>query len=61
MVMAIDVTTPDGVNACRLGMAQMITPTSWQLVGVETSRDSRNGVLFPQKIQGRYHRLGTPQ
>jgi beta-1,4-mannooligosaccharide/beta-1,4-mannosyl-N-acetylglucosamine phosphorylase len=60
MVFAMDVTDADGNGACRLGVASMRTPTRWSLVGVERSRDSRNGVLFPVRLGGDFVRLERP-
>ncbi len=60
MVFAMDVTAADGQGACRLGVAEMRSPTEWILLGVEQSRDARNGVLFPCQFNGAYFRLERP-
>lgn len=60
MVFAADVTTSSGAGACRLGVAKMRTPMSWELLAIDGSRDTRNGVLFPEKIGGKYARLERP-
>ncbi|MEM7230232.1 MAG: hypothetical protein AAF432_15605 [Planctomycetota bacterium] len=60
MVFAVDVRTRADAPACRLGIARMHSPTQWTLVGIDASRDSRNGVLFPQRINGSWMRLERP-
>jgi len=45
---------------CRLGVAQLYDGERLRLVGFGVEVDSRNGVLFPQKIGGRYLRLERP-
>lgn len=54
-VFAVD--TDDG---CQLATARSIDLTSWELISFGGSGDSRNGVLFPEKICGRYMRLERP-
>lgn len=49
--------TPDG---CRLGIARMHGLDRLELVSFTRDVDSRNGVLFPEKIGGRYVRLERP-
>jgi len=60
MVFAVDVTSEDGSGACRLGVARMRSPTAWELLGIDGSRDSRNGVLFPMQQEDKYFRLERP-
>ena len=55
MVFAADV---DG--ACRLGIARGDSLDHFQLVGFGSGADTRNGVLFPEKIGGRFVRLERP-
>jgi beta-1,4-mannooligosaccharide/beta-1,4-mannosyl-N-acetylglucosamine phosphorylase len=55
IVFAADV---DG--ACRLGIARTTDFERFELVSFDTSCDTRNGVLFPEKIDGRYLRLHRP-
>ena len=52
IVVAMDV---DG--ACRLGTGVTEDFTRFTLVGYQGDRDSRNGVLFPERVGGRYLRL----
>jgi beta-1,4-mannooligosaccharide/beta-1,4-mannosyl-N-acetylglucosamine phosphorylase len=55
MVFAADV---DG--ACRLGVAKGDNLDHFQLVSFGSDADTRNGVLFPEKIGGRFMRLERP-
>ena len=55
IVLAADV---DG--ACRLGIAKTSDFQRFDLVSFDSTNDSRNGVLFPEKINGRYVRLERP-
>jgi len=55
MVFAADVD-----DACRLGIARRENLTSFKLVGYGSESDTRNGVLFPEKIRGRFARLERP-
>lgn len=49
-------------GACRLGIARCVAEdlSVFECVSFDLSGDSRNGVLFPQKIAGRYARLERP-
>jgi len=49
--------TPDG---CRLGIARLHADRRLELVSFSRDVDSRNGVLFPEKVGGRYLRLERP-
>ncbi len=55
MVFAADVD-----HACRLGIARQESLTSFTLVSFGSETDTRNGVLFPERIGGRYARLERP-
>ena len=55
VVFAADV---DG--ACRLGIARTQDFERFELVSFDDAGDTRNGVLFPEKIDGRYARLERP-
>jgi beta-1,4-mannooligosaccharide/beta-1,4-mannosyl-N-acetylglucosamine phosphorylase len=50
----------DMEDACRLGLAVTDDFESYQFLGVVSDDDNRNGVLFPEKINGRYMRLDRP-
>jgi len=47
-------------NACRLGIAKTDDFKNFELVGFDSERDTRNGVLFPEKFDGKYYRLERP-
>lgn len=55
IVFAADV---DG--ACRLGIASTPDFERFELISFDSSSDTRNGVLFPEKIGGRFVRLERP-
>ena len=48
----------DGV--CRLGLARTDDFNNFDFVGIVSDGDNRNGVLFPEKIGGRFMRLDRP-
>jgi len=50
----------DTEQGSRLGVARLIDADRLELVGLSREPDSRNGVLFPQKVGGRYLRLERP-
>ena len=50
----------DTDGSCRLGIARGETLSRLELISYSRERDSRNGVLFPEKIGGRYARLERP-
>lgn len=50
----------DMESGCRLGLAKTRDFKAFEFRGVVSSEDNRNGVLFPQKIGGRYLRLDRP-
>jgi beta-1,4-mannooligosaccharide/beta-1,4-mannosyl-N-acetylglucosamine phosphorylase len=45
---------------CHVGIARLRDERRLELVSFSVDRDSRNGVLFPEKIGGRYLRLERP-
>ena len=50
----------DTDGGCRLGVARTADFERFELVGLGSHPDIRNGVLFPEKIGGRYARLDRP-
>jgi len=50
----------DVEGACRLGIAKTRDFEEFELVSFDREGDSRNGVLFPEKVGGRYLRLERP-
>lgn len=52
----------DCEGCCRLGVARCLNDdlSRFELLSFDPSGDSRNGVLFPEKINGRYARLERP-
>jgi len=47
-------------DGCRLGLAQTQNFESFEFMGIVSEEDNRNGVLFPEKINGKYLRLDRP-
>jgi beta-1,4-mannooligosaccharide/beta-1,4-mannosyl-N-acetylglucosamine phosphorylase len=45
---------------CQLGLAQTRDFERFEFLGLASDEDIRNGVLFPEKIGGRYLRLDRP-
>jgi len=45
---------------CRLGLGATRDFRSYEFLGLTSGEDTRNGVLFPEKIGGRYLRLERP-
>lgn len=45
---------------CGLGLARTVDFQQFDCIGVSVDEDIRNGVLFPEKIGGRYLRLDRP-
>ena len=45
---------------CRLGLARTADFESFDFLGVVSDDDTRNGVLFPEKVGGRYLRYERP-
>jgi beta-1,4-mannooligosaccharide/beta-1,4-mannosyl-N-acetylglucosamine phosphorylase len=47
-------------SGCHLGLAQTENFQSFEFLGIISTDDNRNGVLFPEKINGKYMRLDRP-
>jgi beta-1,4-mannooligosaccharide/beta-1,4-mannosyl-N-acetylglucosamine phosphorylase len=47
-------------DGCRLLTARTADFERWELVGMDADGDRRNGVLFPERIAGRFARLQRP-
>jgi len=47
-------------SGCRLGLAKTGDFQQFEFMGIVSNDDNRNGVLFPQKINGTYMRLDRP-
>lgn len=45
---------------CHLGLARTLDFNDFEFMGITTTEDNRNGVLFPEKINGKYLRLDRP-
>ncbi len=45
---------------CRLGLARTADFKDFEFLGITSGEDTRNGVLFPEKVGGRYLRLDRP-
>ena len=50
----------DTDNGCKLGVARSSDLQRFELISFSRQPESRNGVLFPEKIGGRYLRLERP-
>ncbi|MBU0637616.1 MAG: glycoside hydrolase family 130 protein [Planctomycetes bacterium] len=50
----------DTDSGCRLGVAQTVDFESFELVGFGGPEETRNGVLFPERLEGRFLRLERP-
>jgi len=50
----------DTDTVCRVGVARTTDFERFELVGIESGPDVRNGVLFPTRRDGRYLRLDRP-
>lgn|GEM_PF-106340 len=50
----------DTDDTCRLGLAVTEDFNNYQWLGIVSDDDNRNGVLFPEKINGQYYRLDRP-
>jgi beta-1,4-mannooligosaccharide/beta-1,4-mannosyl-N-acetylglucosamine phosphorylase len=50
----------DMENGCQLGLGKTMDFKSFEFIGIVSSGDIRNGVLFPERVQGRYLRLDRP-
>lgn len=50
----------DMESGCHLGLARTYDFARFEFLGITTQEDTRNGVLFPEKIGGKYLRLDRP-
>jgi beta-1,4-mannooligosaccharide/beta-1,4-mannosyl-N-acetylglucosamine phosphorylase len=50
----------DMERCCKLGLARTDDFSSFKFLGLVSEEDNRNGVLFPEKVNGRYLRLDRP-
>jgi beta-1,4-mannooligosaccharide/beta-1,4-mannosyl-N-acetylglucosamine phosphorylase len=50
----------DMEGACHLGLASTKNFRSFAFLGITSEDDTRNGVLFPEKVGGRYLRMERP-
>jgi len=47
-------------SGCQLGLGQTDDFREFRFLGIVSNEDIRNGVLFPEKINGKYMRLDRP-
>jgi beta-1,4-mannooligosaccharide/beta-1,4-mannosyl-N-acetylglucosamine phosphorylase len=47
-------------SGCRLGLGYTENFQEYEFLGIVSNDDNRNGVLFPEKINGKYMRLDRP-
>jgi beta-1,4-mannooligosaccharide/beta-1,4-mannosyl-N-acetylglucosamine phosphorylase len=47
-------------SGCQLGLGRTEDFESFEFIGVVSTEETRNGVLFPEKIRGKYARLERP-
>lgn len=50
----------DMEGICRLGLAKTDDFTFFEFLGMVSDDDNRNGVLFPERVNGKYLRLDRP-
>jgi beta-1,4-mannooligosaccharide/beta-1,4-mannosyl-N-acetylglucosamine phosphorylase len=50
----------DMQDGCQLGLGVTDDFKSFDFVGITSNEDIRNGVLFPEKINGKYYRMDRP-
>ncbi len=50
----------DADGGCRVGVARTSDLERFELLALDSERDVRNAVLFPEKVGGRYLRLERP-
>ena len=50
----------DMQDGCQLGLGVTDDFRSFEFLGITSNEDIRNGVLFPEKINGRYYRMDRP-
>ncbi|MEZ5357723.1 MAG: glycoside hydrolase family 130 protein [Candidatus Zixiibacteriota bacterium] len=56
-IITVAIDTDDG---CRIGLLRTTDFRSVDYIGIPFDEDSRNAVLFPEKINGRFHMLYRP-
>jgi len=47
-------------SGCQLGLGRTVDFKSFEFLGITSDEDIRNGVLFPEKIGGKYLRMDRP-
>jgi beta-1,4-mannooligosaccharide/beta-1,4-mannosyl-N-acetylglucosamine phosphorylase len=47
-------------SGCRLGLGRTKNFKEFEFLGITSGKDVRNGVLFPEKVGGKYLRLDRP-
>ncbi|NWJ50798.1 MAG: glycoside hydrolase family 130 protein [Bacteroidetes bacterium] len=47
-------------GGCQLGLGKTYDFKSFEFVGIASNEDIRNGVLFPEKVNGKYLRMDRP-
>jgi len=47
-------------SGCRLGLAATVDFDEYRFLGIVSDGDIRNGVLFPEKVNGKYMRFDRP-
>ena len=50
----------DMEGICKLGLATTNDFQSFEFLGIISEEDNRNGVLFPEKVNGKYLRMDRP-
>jgi beta-1,4-mannooligosaccharide/beta-1,4-mannosyl-N-acetylglucosamine phosphorylase len=50
----------DMVSGCQLGLAKTNNFDDYEFLGIISEGDIRNGVLFPEKVNGKYLRFDRP-
>ena len=50
----------DMQDGCQLGLGVTDDFKSFEFLGITSNEDIRNGVLFPEKIGGKYYRMDRP-
>jgi len=50
----------DMESGCKLGMAKSDDLNTFHFMGIVSKEDNRNGVLFPERINGKYARFDRP-
>jgi beta-1,4-mannooligosaccharide/beta-1,4-mannosyl-N-acetylglucosamine phosphorylase len=50
----------DMEGSCQLGLGKTVDFRNFDFMGIVSNEDIRNGVLFPEKVQGKYLRMDRP-